>query len=247
METKICITCKVEKSINDFGIIMKNIDGHRNQCKLCRNQLNDVQKELQKQYKQKYYILNHEMLKNKSKKYYDINKEKIKSKSKKYDILYYQQNKEKINKRQKIYYNANKEKRKDYEIKNKSLINKKANEYQKNRKKHDILFKLQSNLRTLICESFRRTKLNKNSKTEKILGCSYEEFKLHLESKFEPWMNWENRGLYNGEPNYGWDIDHIIPQSFAKTEEELLKLNHYTNLQPLCSKVNRYIKRYSNI
>ena len=34
-------------------------------------------------------------------------------------------------------------------------------------------------------------------------------------------MNWENYGLYNGELNYGWDIDHIIPISSAKTEEEV--------------------------
>jgi len=54
---------------------------------------------------------------------------------------------------------------------------------------------------------------------------------------------WENRGLYNGELNYGWDIDHIIPLSSALTEEKLIKLNHYTNLQPLCSYTNRYIKK----
>jgi len=62
------------------------------------------------------------------------------------------------------------------------------------------------------------------------------------ESKFEYWMTWENRGLYNGELNYGWDIDHIIPISSAKNEEEIIKLSHYTNLQPLCSKINRNIK-----
>lgn len=61
------------------------------------------------------------------------------------------------------------------------------------------------------------------------------------DSKFEPWMTWGNRGLYNGELNYGWDIDHIIPS--AETEEGVIKLNHYTNLQPLCSKVNRDIKK----
>lgn len=63
------------------------------------------------------------------------------------------------------------------------------------------------------------------------------------DSKFEPWMTWGNRGLYNGELNYGWDIDHIIPVSSAETEEGVIKLNHYTNLQPLCSKVNRDIKK----
>lgn len=75
------------------------------------------------------------------------------------------------------------------------------------------------------------------------MGCTYLEVKNHLESKFEPWMSWENYGKYNGELNYGWDIDHIIPLSSAKTEEELLKLFHYSNLQPLCSYTNRYVKK----
>ena len=56
-------------------------------------------------------------------------------------------------------------------------------------------------------------------------------------------MNWDNYGLYNGELNYGWDIDHIIPHSLGKTENEILKLNHYTNLQPLSSHTNRDIKK----
>ena len=56
-------------------------------------------------------------------------------------------------------------------------------------------------------------------------------------------MNWENRGLYNGDFDYGWDIDHIIPLSSANTEEDVIKLNQYTNLQPLCSKINRDIKK----
>ena len=55
-------------------------------------------------------------------------------------------------------------------------------------------------------------------------------------------MTWDNYGKYNGELNYGWDIDHKIPISSAKSEEEIILLNHYTNLQPLCSKINRHIK-----
>jgi hypothetical protein len=57
------------------------------------------------------------------------------------------------------------------------------------------------------------------------LGCSFEELKLYLESKFEPWMDWNNQGLYNGEFDYGWDIDHILPISIAITEEDVIKLN----------------------
>ena len=56
-------------------------------------------------------------------------------------------------------------------------------------------------------------------------------------------MTWDNYGLYNGELNCGWDIDHIIPLSSVNTEDDIIKLNHYTNLQPLCSYTNRVIKK----
>lgn len=75
------------------------------------------------------------------------------------------------------------------------------------------------------------------------LGCSLEELKIHIESKFENWMTWDNYGKYNGELNFGWDIDHITPLSKAKTEIEFKDLCRYTNLQPLCSKINRDIKK----
>jgi hypothetical protein len=75
------------------------------------------------------------------------------------------------------------------------------------------------------------------------LGCSLEDLKIYIESKFETWMTWDNYGKYNGELNYGWDIDHIMPISSAKTEEEFHELCHYENLQPLCSRINRDIKK----
>ena len=57
-------------------------------------------------------------------------------------------------------------------------------------------------------------------------------------------MNWENYGKYNGNYKNGWDIDHIIPLNKAKTPEDVIKLNHYTNLQPLDSYINRVIKNH---
>jgi len=43
--------------------------------------------------------------------------------------------------------------------------------------------------------------------------------------------------------NITWDLDHIIPISSAQTEEDVYRLSHYTNLRPLCSFNNRWIKR----
>jgi len=112
------------------------------------------------------------------------------------------------------------------------------------RNKYNILFKLKKSSRCMIGNSLRNNGYPKESKTENILGLSFEDFKLYLESKFEYWMNWENYGLFNGELNYGWDIDHIIPLNSAQTKDDIIRLNHYTNLQPLCSYINRHIKMY---
>lgn len=132
---------------------------------------------------------------------------------------------------------------KEYNIENREKLNTLRNIYNKNRKKNDPLYKLTINIRSFILSSLKTKGYVKKSKTNEILGCSFEDFQIHLENKFESWMSWNNRGLYNGDFNYGWDIDHIIPLSSAKTEDEIIKLNHYSNLQPLCSYTNRYIKK----
>lgn len=146
--------------------------------------------------------------------------------------VYRENNKETEKKRSKEWYEKTKVSRRAHKAK-----------YYRERRKVDTIFALKSGLVRLIRTSINRFGYKKKSKTCEILGCSYDEFKQYIESKFESWMNWENKGLYNGELNYGWDIDHIIPLSSAKTEAEIIKLNHYSNLQPLCSKTNRDTKR----
>jgi hypothetical protein len=154
--------------------------------------------------------------------------EKRKDKEKEYRKL----NSEKIKKYHKEYNEKNKES---------VRITKRLCEYK--RRRTDKLYNLHVRIGGLIRESLRRKGYTKKSRSFEILGCSYVEFMQHIESQFEPWMTWENYGKYNGKLNYGWNIDHIIPISSGNTVDEILKLNHYTNLQPLCSKVNRDIKR----
>lgn len=160
-----------------------------------------------------------------------IKKDKI-EKRKQYVKEYYLKNKDKILKYSKDYFKDNKETKQ-----------KKNNERYSKRRKEDPVFKLRGNVRRNILGFLKRKGFKKNCRTHDILGCSFEFFKTYLESKFEDWMTWENHGKYNGEINYGWDIDHITPQSSAITENDIMKLNHHTNLQPLCSYINRNVKR----
>ena len=173
-----------------------------------------------------------------------------------YDIKYKEKNKEKIKEQNRQYRLLNKEllklndedKEKNRLYSRQYRINNpnKHKEYINNRIKNDVQFKLSINIRNLIRNSIYRQKINKNSKTEEILGCSFEEFKQHLESQFEPWMTWDNYGNPKDgifELNKTWDIDHIKPVSSGLAENEVIELNHYTNLKPLCSYTNRWIKR----
>jgi hypothetical protein len=86
-------------------------------------------------------------------------------------------------------------------------------------------------MRQSIRKSFKRKGYTKNSNTYKILGISWEEFKPYFESLFQEGITWDNQGE--------WEIDHIIPLSTAKCEEDVIRLCHYTNLQPLWKKDNR--------
>jgi len=116
------------------------------------------------------------------------------------------------------YYHNNKEKRVKWE---------------NNKLKTDSLFKLKKMIRHRLRGALRRISLKKDSSSAvKDLGCTIIELKQYLEAKFQPGMTWQNHTFY------GWHIDHIIPMSSAASEEELRKLCHYTNLQPLWAKDN---------
>ncbi len=115
-------------------------------------------------------------------------------------------------------------------------------DYNRKRRKNPIR-RIAQNINRHIRKSLRAIGSKKTSKSQSILGCTYPEFKSYLESKFQSWMTWDNYGKYNGTKDFGWDLDHVTPIVTAKSIEEVIKLNHYANYQPLCSYVNRHIKR----
>lgn len=201
--------------------------------------MTEEQKLRNAEHKRKWAENNREKVKEARKKWKDNNKERNVELQKQYR----ERNADKIKERRKVYNDKNKEKHKEYYKENREKIITYQREYKKKKKETDPLFKLKNNFSKLLFMSFKRKGYTKKSRTHVILGCDFDTFKKHLESQFEPWMTWDNKGLYNGQSNFGWDIDHIIPQSNAKTEEEFLKINHYTNLQPLCSHINRDIKK----
>lgn len=135
------------------------------------------------------------------------------------------------------YYTKNKEqvlkKNSEYRVENR----KKINEYFRDRYKNDLNFKIASRLRTRFNRMFRNG--SKIGSAVSDLGCSIQEFRSYIESKFEPWMNWDNYGEYNEEVRR-WNFDHIKPLiSFDLSDPSQVKIAcNYNNIRPFCAKQN---------
>jgi hypothetical protein len=166
-----------------------------------------------REYYKEYRRKNSDDIKRKSKEFRENNKELVTKRKKDYWKNLSPEKKEELKIRKRELYHKN-----NYKNKKKEYVNEKLNE--------DSFFKLKFNIRSLILNAFNRKFTTKSKKTIEILGCTFEEFKLHLESQFDDKMNWQNQGTY-------WHMDHIIPISSAETEEDVYRLNHYTNFQPL--------------
>jgi hypothetical protein len=120
----------------------------------------------------------------------------------------------------------------NYQKNNKTEIKKKRNIRVKKKYDSDPIYKMKTLLRNRMKIFFKTKNVNINKKIFQIIGCTPEELKIYIEKQFKEGMSWENHHLD------GWHIDHIIPLSSAKNEEDINELCHFTNLQPLWSVEN---------
>lgn len=134
----------------------------------------------------------------------------------------------------KIYYMNHRDNILNYRKEYNSLdqTKKKNRIYAKHKRDSDINYRIKDNLRRRINYAIKFG--NKTHNTNKLLGCSVEYFKEHIESLWEIGMSWKNYG------KFGWHLDHIKPcVSFDLTDpEQQKKCFHYSNLQPLWAKDN---------
>jgi hypothetical protein len=232
---KKCNKCGVEQEISDFYENNKI-------CKKCCQE-----------YSNEYRRKNYEKTIESQRKWREKNREKIKIIGKEYR----KNNLEKSKSAQRNWYNKNIEKekihKKEYRKNNSEKLREvwkksrlknperrkiarkiyckenreKLNEYAVNRRKSNPIFKISHNIRGRICQFLKSSNIKKDNKTFEIVGITPLELKEYLEKQFTNGMNWSNYGYY------GWHIDHKIPLDNGKTKEEIYKLCHYTNLQPL--------------
>lgn len=232
---KKCKKCQIGKSLDQYGDNKNNSDGKSIYCKECERlrgiEYRKKNREKVSQSSKNWRKKNPEKYKKTIESYLDknpnmISKERLKIYRKDENFRKKQSN------RRKEYYLNNieqeRKKSKKYYHDNKDVIRRKNNEWKNNKRKTDGFYRMKINLRHrlrdyLIGES-------KGKRTKEIVGLDKTEFKSYIESKFIEGMSWENYGE--------WHLDHIIPLCQAKNNQDALRLNHYTNLQPLWAEEN---------
>jgi hypothetical protein len=187
-------------------------------CNKCKDGVNSICKLCRKEHRKIYHEQNRENIKNKQKEYYWENRDKRLLNYKKW----YEKNREYV-----ISYSTERQNN------NRESVNEVRKIRHHKKYKTDILYKLKINVRNRV-KSFLKVRTLKKTTNScyDLVGCTVEQLKNYIEKQFTEGMSWDNHN------HTGWHIDHIIPLSSAKTDEEVFRLCHYTNLQPLWAKDN---------
>ena len=260
MVLKKCVKCDIVKELSEFYKDKSSSDGFDNRCRVCENKTRvlfretltestctkcGLTKPISEFYKGKVtrcsecekertrlYRLQHpDKVKENKRKWKDNNPEKVKEGKKKWNG----DNPDKVKGYKKVWERNNPEKLRVYKKKNHKL-----------RTQTDPFYRSICNLRKRTAKYLKQLGVKKDSSMFTMVGCTPQEFRAYLEGKFLEGMSWDNYGIN------GWHVDHIIPISSANTLEEVKKLCHHTNFQPLWAednikKGNKILVEYSPI
>ncbi len=149
--------------------------------------------------------------------------------------IYCKENREIILENTKIYQSKNIEKISEYQ----KIYHKIENNVNRRNQRRRYRRQTDNEYRIMCSLSSRITKLlksNKTIKTNKLIGCSVEDFKKWLEFQFDTNMTWNNYGNY-------WHIDHVVPCNSFNLEilDEQYTCFNWKNCRPL-EKIKNIIK-----
>jgi hypothetical protein len=233
---KICNTCQESKDISYYQKDKQKKTGYNNKCKNCKLGKDEIKK-------YNFVIDNKKICGQcnieKHVDYYQISREKRGNKVKNICKECTSENRKTIEfkEKSKLFKSRSPEYKKEYrkdnlKYKEQQLAYSKSDkrknklsEWNKKQYDNNPKYKLICLLRNRLFYILKDKRFSKNKKTLEILGDSIENVKKFIEDQFIEGMTWENHGE--------WHIDHKKPLSSAQTEEEIYKLCHYSNLQPL--------------
>jgi hypothetical protein len=124
---------------------------------------------------------------------------------------------------------------KNYKMSEEALLRKRQYnvKYYQEKSATDPIFYFKRGIRSSMTTYFKKAakgQFLKAEHTQELLGCSLDFFIQYIQEKFTEGMTLENYGL--------WHLDHITPLATATTRDDVVRLNHYTNFQPLWAKDN---------
>lgn len=197
----------------------KDTNKYKNTCLECENLR-----------KKNYYIDNKKYLLNKQQEYKLNHQTEIKEYQDNYNIV-------------------NSNKKKQYKIDNMEEILASNRKYFNNKYKYDPIFRMRATVSKTVYNALKMQAASKNGSILSCLTYTMQELKEHIEKQFEPWMNWDNHGIYNknswddnNSTTWTWQIDHIIPQSdlpyTSMEDDNFKKCWSLDNLRPLSAKQN---------
>ena len=199
--SKKCTKCGFEKNLTEFKpLSSKNPDKLRARCIICVKEDNKI-----------YDDKNYDTIYERNKNYRENNQEKVnemarnsyknnKEKRSEAASRTYQRNKVKIIARRKVFAQENPDK----------ITERKKRASTKRAAK--IENRIHSSVSVMINRAIKNSGGSKNnSSILNFLQYEISELKAHIESQFEPWMNWDNWGRHSKNKKT-WQIDHIIPR-----------------------------------
>lgn len=226
---KDCTRCKKTKPSVEFYKSSASKDRLTIFCKKCCSAMgrNGYKKHKVKrqEYGRQYNADNKEKIAVRAKRYYQNNKERIK----KYKSKWHRKNRTKVSERCKEWGRNNKEH---------------VRQYARNLRKNDLNYRILNNLRGRLYYALKSQGSKKLRHTIELTGCSMEELRTHIASKFLPGMSFINYG----RGNRNWSIDHIRPcSSFNLSNLKQQEICfHYTNLRPLWNVDNAHKNSFYN-
>jgi hypothetical protein len=238
--SKICTTCGVDKPLSEYHNDKRGRLGKQARCKACKSEKDKAyrqrESETLREKRKAYYKANKDAILENQKVYAEKNKEKVLENKR----AYHEKNKETIHAKKREYYQKNKEyikaKVKAYYVENKERIIERNNQYERERRRRDPIFRLTLNTKGAVYKALMRENGGKyGSKTLDALPFTIVELKEHLQSQFDEHMTWDNYGDY-------WHVDHIYPLSALPYDS--LEHPHFAlvwdlnNLRPLSAHEN---------
>ena len=144
---------------------------------------------------------------------------------------YNQANYEKVHEMQTKYTKSHREQKNLYDRQRRPIFNAQRRE----RYKNNPIYKASVIARNRFGTLLRNINTTKTQSTEDVLGCSFEQFKLHLEKNFTPEMNWNNHGEV-------WHAEHVLPCNMydLRDPSEQRLCFSYLNIIPLSRKDNLF-------